>query len=92
LPTDPMPVPLAQELTALEAELGVRGYATALNHYRQAVDGLLHSKYESVIATCVLPLKILSHVWPKTTLVIDACSIPEQESPEQTRAARQSIT
>lgn len=47
LPTDPTPVPLAQELTALEAELGIRGYTTALNHYRQAVDGLLHGKYES---------------------------------------------
>lgn len=47
LPTDPTPVPLGTEITALEHELGARQYGIALNHYRQAVDGLLHGKYES---------------------------------------------
>lgn len=36
-PTDASPVPLAGEISALEWELGVRGYDVALNHYRQAV-------------------------------------------------------
>ncbi len=47
LPTDAAPVPLAPEISALEKELARRGYATALNHYQQAVDGLLNQKYES---------------------------------------------
>ena len=46
-PTDAAPVPLAAEISALEAELSSRGYASVLNHYRQAVDGLSHHKYES---------------------------------------------
>lgn len=36
-PTDPGPVPLAAEISALEQELGSRGYSDALHHYRQAV-------------------------------------------------------
>lgn len=47
LPTDPTPIELPQEITALEAELNARGYTTALNHYEQAVDGLVNQKYES---------------------------------------------
>jgi len=47
LPTDPTPVPLPQEITALEAELTARGYTIALNHYQHAVDGLVNQKYES---------------------------------------------
>jgi hypothetical protein len=47
LPTEPSAVPLARETTALEAELAARGYTTVLNHYRQAVDGLVNHKYES---------------------------------------------
>jgi hypothetical protein len=46
-PTDPAPVPLAPETSALEAELADRGYTDALNHYRQAVDSLLHHNYEA---------------------------------------------
>ena len=47
LPTDPSAVPLAAEITALEAELSTRGYTTVLNHYRQAVDALVNHMYES---------------------------------------------
>jgi hypothetical protein len=47
LPTDAAAVPLADEISALEAELTSRGYITVLNHYRQAVDGLANHKYES---------------------------------------------
>jgi hypothetical protein len=47
LPTDPAPVSLPQEITALESELAARGYPIALNHYRHAVDGLVNKKYES---------------------------------------------
>jgi hypothetical protein len=47
VPTDPSPVPLAPEITALESELVARGYNVALNHYRHAVDGLVNKKYES---------------------------------------------
>jgi len=46
-PTDPTPVPLAREINALEAELADRGYTDALNHYRQAVDSLIHHNYEA---------------------------------------------
>jgi hypothetical protein len=46
-PTDPAPVPLAPETSALEAELADRGYTDALNHYRQAVDSLIHHNYEA---------------------------------------------
>ena len=47
LPTDASPVPLAPEISALEAELSTRGYTSVLNHYRQAVDGFTNHKYES---------------------------------------------
>jgi hypothetical protein len=47
LPTDAAPVPLAGEISALEAELAARGYMSVLNHYRQAVDGFTNHKYES---------------------------------------------
>jgi hypothetical protein len=46
-PTDPAPVPLAPETSSLEAELADRGYTDAVNHYRQAVDSLLHHNYEA---------------------------------------------
>ena len=46
-PTDAAPVPLAGEITALEADLHNRGYLTALNHYQQAVDNLTHNNFES---------------------------------------------
>ena len=47
LPTEPAPVALPQEITALEGELAARGYTIALNHYQHAVDGLVNKKYES---------------------------------------------
>lgn len=47
LPTDAAPVPLAAEISALDAELTARGYATVLNLYRQAVDNFSSHKYES---------------------------------------------
>jgi hypothetical protein len=47
LPTDATPVPLAGEISALEAELAARGYTSVLNHYQQAVDGFANHKYES---------------------------------------------
>lgn len=47
LPTDAAPVPLSEQITALEAELAARGYMSVLNNYRQAVDGFTHHKYES---------------------------------------------
>jgi hypothetical protein len=47
LPTDAAPVPLAPEISALEAELTARGYNDALNHYKQAHDNLLHRNYEA---------------------------------------------
>jgi hypothetical protein len=47
LPTDAAPVPLAPEISALQAELAARGYTSVLNHYLQAVDGFTHHKYES---------------------------------------------
>jgi hypothetical protein len=46
-PTDAAPVPLAAEISALDAELTARGYTSVLNHYRQAVDGFAAHKYES---------------------------------------------
>jgi len=45
--TDSAAVPLAGEISALEAELWARGYTSVLNHYRQAVDGFTNRKYES---------------------------------------------
>jgi hypothetical protein len=47
LPTDAAPVPLPDQITALEAELAGRGYTSVLNHYQQAIDGFTHHKYES---------------------------------------------
>ncbi|MGH3223707.1 MAG: hypothetical protein ACRDPY_34345 [Streptosporangiaceae bacterium] len=47
LPTDPAPVPLGPEISALEAELASRGYTSVLEHYRDAVDGLTNHKYGS---------------------------------------------
>ena len=47
LPTDAAPVPLPEQITALEAELSARGYTSVLNHYQQAIDGFTHHKYES---------------------------------------------
>lgn len=47
VPTDLTAVPLAPEISALEADLSDRGYTTALSHYRQAVDHLVHHHYES---------------------------------------------
>lgn len=47
LPTDAAPVPLAGEISALEAELAARGYMSVLNHYQQAIDGFTNHKYES---------------------------------------------
>lgn len=46
-PTDAAPVPLGETISALETELAARGYTIALNHYRQAVDGLTNHKFES---------------------------------------------
>lgn len=46
-PTDPAPVHLAPEISAVEAELAARGYNDAGNHYRQAVDNFLHHNYET---------------------------------------------
>jgi hypothetical protein len=47
LPTDAAPVPLAPEISALEAELTARGYNDALNNYQQAVDNFVHHNYEA---------------------------------------------
>lgn len=46
-PTDAGPVPLGSEITALEGELAARGYAVALNHYRQAVDNFRNHQHEA---------------------------------------------
>lgn len=47
LPTDAQPTPLANEITAFEAELERRRYAKVLTHYRQAVDNFVHHNYEA---------------------------------------------
>ncbi len=47
LPTDAAPVPLGPEISALDAELASRSYTTVLEHYRDAVDGLINHKYGS---------------------------------------------
>ena len=44
---DPAAVPVAPQITALEAELSARGYTTVLKRYRDAAVSLLHHKYES---------------------------------------------
>jgi hypothetical protein len=60
LPLDPDPAPLSAEITALEAELGVRGYSEATHHYRRAIklfadqdyepsNGQLRDMYESLV-------------------------------------------
>ncbi|MGI5292862.1 hypothetical protein ACQEVF_57460 [Nonomuraea polychroma] len=51
LATDPAPVPLPPQITALEAELEARGYHTVSAHYRQAVDNLVHHNYEAANAS-----------------------------------------
>ena len=47
LPTDSGPTPLAAEISALERDLGLRGYADVVNHYRQAVDNFGQHQYEA---------------------------------------------
>ena len=47
LPTDAGPVPLATEISALEAELRSRGYDQALNHYQQAIAAFDRHEYEA---------------------------------------------
>lgn len=47
LPTDNGPVPLAAEISALERDLGLRGYSDAVNHYRQAVNNFGQHQYEA---------------------------------------------
>jgi hypothetical protein len=43
----PVPVPLAGEMTRLEATLQARGFAVAGQHYRQAVDNFTDGNYEA---------------------------------------------
>lgn len=45
LPTEPGATPLEPEITALEAELSKRGYTTACERYRDAVDNLVDLKF-----------------------------------------------
>jgi hypothetical protein len=47
LSTDAGPVPLAPEISALEAELRSRGYGQALNHYQQAISAFGRHEYEA---------------------------------------------
>jgi hypothetical protein len=47
LPTDPGPVPLNTEISALEADLRSRGYDQALNHYKQAIEAFGRHDYEA---------------------------------------------
>lgn len=47
LPTDSTTVPLGDEITSLEAQLGERGYTVAATHYRQAVSNLTDHQYEA---------------------------------------------
>jgi hypothetical protein len=46
LPTE-SPVPLAPEISALEAQLSAWGYGHSLNHYQQAVENFIHHNYEA---------------------------------------------
>lgn len=71
LPTDPSAVPLAAEITALEAELSTRGYTTVLNHYRQAVDALVNHMYESANGALRTTLETSSLVLPKASATRD---------------------
>ncbi|MEV3938675.1 hypothetical protein AB0K52_22220 [Glycomyces sp. NPDC049804] len=45
-PTEPSPVPLVPEMTALEAELASRGYIVALHHYQSAIQNLADGQWE----------------------------------------------
>lgn len=45
LPTDSGPVPLAGEISALERDLDVRGYAHTIERYRDAVENFTYHKY-----------------------------------------------
>ena len=47
LPTDAAPVPLAAEISALQAELAARGYSSTLNHYQQATVAFGQHNYEA---------------------------------------------
>jgi hypothetical protein len=47
LPTDAAPVPLAAEISALQAELTARGYTSTLNHYQQAVAAFGQHNFEA---------------------------------------------
>ncbi|MGW7071819.1 hypothetical protein ACWGII_30860 [Streptomyces sp. NPDC054855] len=46
-PTEAPGAEMAQEITALEAQLATAGYDVALNHYKQAIDNLNHHNYEA---------------------------------------------
>ncbi|WP_457029296.1 hypothetical protein [Kitasatospora sp. P5_F3] len=46
-PTEAPGTEMAEEITALEAQLDAAGYDVALNHYKQAVDNLGHHNYEA---------------------------------------------
>ncbi|WP_436776610.1 hypothetical protein [Yinghuangia sp. YIM S09857] len=47
LPSEPAAVPLAEEITALEAELQARGYDVAKGHYRAAVKNFAEQDHPS---------------------------------------------
>jgi hypothetical protein len=78
LPTDAAPVPLAGEITALEADLAARSYTIALNHYQQAVDGFTHHKYESSNGDLRTMLEDLV-----TRLAVDYCGYNREERVNQ---------
>jgi hypothetical protein len=82
LPTDASPVPLAPEISALEAELAARGYTSVLNHYRQAVDGFTSHKYESANGDLRTTLEDLV-----TRLAEDHAGYPRQAQASQGNAA-----
>lgn len=46
-PTTPSPAALAPEMSELERDLNALGFATALTHYRQAVDNFASGNYEA---------------------------------------------
>jgi hypothetical protein len=46
-PTDSPGAKMAEEITALEAQLAAAGFDVALNHYKQAIDNLSHHNYEA---------------------------------------------
>lgn len=82
LPTDAAPVPLAREISALEAELAARGYMSVLNHYQQAVDGFTNHKYESANGDLRTTLEDLV-----TRLAEDHADYPRQAQASQGNAA-----